>query len=177
METSRCCVAWSDLGIGHDSLVWTPGQNRPESTRVTSPSEHDHDGIWIRGSASSRIVGFVSVFLVLSRCYCYSTLLHPPVSTLPPFVASQFFSPRRSDFFSSLLQLPLPPFCWPSRFKRCCSQWPISDGHAVDKSDRSAYNVLCFRNSGWMEKENSVRHGCQGPRYRQLDNPKRKASS
>ena len=95
METSRCCVAWSDLGIGHDSLVWTPGQNRPESTRVTSPSEHDHDhdGIWMRGSASSRIVGFVSVFLILSSCYYYSTLLHPPVSTLPPFVASHFFLP------------------------------------------------------------------------------------
>ena len=106
METSRCCVAWSDLGIGHDSLVWTPGQNRPESTRVTSPSEHDHDGIWIRGSASSRIVGFVSVFLILSRCYYYSTLLHPPVSTLPPFVASHFFSPRRSDFFLPFSNCP-----------------------------------------------------------------------
>lgn len=74
----------------------------------------------MRGSASSRIVGFVSVFLILPSLegviVTYTILLHPPAETLPPFSLHTFFLlGERGLFFLFLSPIAPPTISWPSR--------------------------------------------------------------
>ncbi|KAL3594013.1 hypothetical protein FPOAC2_08315 [Fusarium poae] len=132
----------------------------------------------MRGSASSRIVGFVSVFLILPLNVlllpvqlCYTPQSRPSLPFLFAFLLGEL------GFFLSFSNCP-SHHQLAITIRRCRPQWPISDGYAVDTSGRSAYNVLCFRNSGLMEKKISVRHGYQDPDIIQRGNlTARRASS
>jgi hypothetical protein len=133
----------------------------------------------MRGSASSRIVGFVFVFLILPSLQgvivTYSTLLHP-LSLGPPSLFPSHFPPRWTGLFSPSPIAP-PTISWPSRLNDTAANGLFLTAMPLTRVDEGAFNVVCFGNSGWMAKKKFGSPWLSGPQYCHLQHPKRKSHS